>query len=88
MRNYVITLRKGDGNMIRNIEEQKALGQKAIDKHPRTDLTVGELNQLHDSFIDSFREHGINEAFIKTVEDAFLFGVAVGDRNAKRRVRT
>lgn len=55
-------------------------GTQIIRRHNRLDMSVPELNQLRDQFID---EGQTSEALMNVIIDAFRAGVAIGARNRK-----
>ena len=74
---------------MRDVRKQAEQGQKIIRKHERADLTVSEIHQLADIFIEAQDDlNSVSEGLYEVVTTAFLFGVAVGDRNARRGLRS
>lgn len=64
---------------MRDIKEQARQGMEIIGKHEGANLTVGEIMQFKQE-LESDNDTGI----IDTIYTAFLMGVAVGSRNAKK----
>lgn len=69
---------------MRNVRETAEQGRKKI--HPRSDLTVAELNSLYECYRMKTEEtHNHYDGLWEAIVTAFYFGYAVGERKRKAR---
>ena len=68
---------------MRNIEKQIAQGHEIAAARQRLDLSVAEINQLRKRFAEKEATEGKTDAVIDLIGAAYLFGLAVGTRNAQ-----
>ena len=64
--------------MKRDIEKYIKEASEYLNKHEKVDITVGELNKIHDL---ALQEDGGEFTFVSF---AFLFGFSVGRRHGKK----
>lgn len=69
---------------MRNIEKNIAQGAELMKKHPLADMKFGELVSMKDDFYKDLKEYTMDGAIMAAITKAFLFGAAVGSRNASK----
>jgi len=67
--------------MKRNFEKRIEDGREIVRKHPRSDLSLTELDALIDLFYKDYKDEGksLNDGLIRTIARAFDLGVSVGN---------
>lgn len=74
---------------MRDVRKQAEQGQKIMKKHEQTDLKVSEICQIIDIFNETKDDlNNTSEGLFEAITTAFLMGVAVGDRNARRELKS
>ena len=74
---------------MRDVRKQAEQGQKIMKNNERTNLRVSEICQIIDIFNETKDDlNSTSEGLFEAITTAFLMGVAVGDRNARRELKS
>lgn len=69
---------------MRNVKKTIDQGHEIIKKRNNLDLNILEMEFFYDGFQDTAKETGIYNALWDVISGAYLMGLAVGMRNAKK----
>jgi hypothetical protein len=72
-------IKERNGGKMRDIKKQAEQGRAIIRKHERADLHLSEIMQFVDLY-DQETARGSNDGLYTVIQEAFLMGVAVGNR--------